>query len=407
MLYLAIDQHAKQLTVNLRDEAGTVLLRQQVSTKPDKVRQFLGELRDRSQAEGGYLAILEVCGFNDWLLALLAEYGCAQTVLIQNEHRSKTKTDRRDADRLGEALWMNRLRIVQGLRPQELRRIEPPSAEDAAARQLTALRKVLGVGRTRALNRIASLLKKHNLQHACPVKGLQTNAARAWLKELTLPAVDRLEMTQLLARWRLWDEQIAEVNEQIAAMKQTHAAATIVSTVPGLSGYGGLAIASRIGDIRRFHKPASLANFFGLAPSARNSGESGQRLGSITKRGSAICRFLLGQAVMHVLRQDPVMRHWYRAVKARRGSKIARVAVMRRIATAIWHMLSFHEPYCGGGSPARRAAGQRPGKPKPGIAPDSKRGKVSSRRTGKEPAGPPGSFPEPHPPSPLLCCHER
>jgi transposase len=405
MLYLAIDQHAKQLTVNLRDESGAILLRQQVSTKPDKVRQFLSELRERSVVHGGYLAILEVCGFNDWLLALLAEYGCVQTVLVQSEHRSKTKTDRRDANRLGEALWMNRLRVLQGLRLQELRRIEPPSAEDAAARQLTALRKVLAVGRTRVLNRIASILKKHNLQHDCPVKKMQTKAARAWLTELKLPAVDRLEMTQLLARWQLWDDQIAEVTMQIATMKQTHAAAAVVSTVPGLSGYSGLAIASRIGDIRRFRKPASLANFFGLAPSARNSGESNRRLGSITKRGSAICRFLLGQAALHVLRKDPVMRSWYRAIKARRGTKIARVAVMRRIATAIWHMLTFHEPYRSGGSPARREAGQRPRKR--AATPDAEPGHVFARRTGKEPAGPPGSFPEPHPPSPLLCCPQR
>ena len=30
MLYLAIDQHGKQLTVNLRDEEGTVLVQRQV-----------------------------------------------------------------------------------------------------------------------------------------------------------------------------------------------------------------------------------------------------------------------------------------------------------------------------------------------------------------------------------------
>ena len=33
MLYLAIDQHRKQLTVNLRDEAGDVILKRQVSTE--------------------------------------------------------------------------------------------------------------------------------------------------------------------------------------------------------------------------------------------------------------------------------------------------------------------------------------------------------------------------------------
>ena len=59
-------------------------------------------------------------------------------------------------------------------------------------------RKSLGEQRTRVLNRIASILKKHNLQHACPTKGLQTKTAAKWLATLELPAIDRLEINQLL-----------------------------------------------------------------------------------------------------------------------------------------------------------------------------------------------------------------
>jgi transposase len=359
MLYLAIDQHAKQLTVNARNELGTVVLRRQVSTQPEKVREFFAAFREQAASEGGYMSILEVCGFNDWLLTLLSEFGCRETVLVQCEERSKSKTDSRDANHLGELLWVNRERILRGEKLQNLRRIQPPSATDAVARQLTSLRKSLGELRTRVLNRIAGLLKKHNLQHACPTKGLQTKTAMKWLADLPLHDIDRLEMNQLLVRWKLFDEQIDEVVKHINQQRETHRTAAIVSTVPGLSGYAGLAIASRIGDIHRFPKPASLANFFGLAPSCRNSGESGQRLGSITKQGSEIVRFLLGQAVLHVLRRDPMLRQWYAGVKKRRGSKIARVGVMRRMVTSIWHMLKHQEPYRPGGSPARKAAGRR------------------------------------------------
>jgi hypothetical protein len=51
-----------------------------------------------------------VCGFNDWRLAMLAEYGCRETVLIQVESRSNRKTDHRDAHALAELLWINRER---------------------------------------------------------------------------------------------------------------------------------------------------------------------------------------------------------------------------------------------------------------------------------------------------------
>jgi hypothetical protein len=61
MLYLAIDQHRKQLTVNLRKEQGDVLVKRQVSTEWPRVRSFLEEVRQMSVPEGGFVAILEVC----------------------------------------------------------------------------------------------------------------------------------------------------------------------------------------------------------------------------------------------------------------------------------------------------------------------------------------------------------
>ena len=45
MLYVGIDLHGKQITVCVRDEAGNVVLRRQVSTRPEKVAEFLEELR--------------------------------------------------------------------------------------------------------------------------------------------------------------------------------------------------------------------------------------------------------------------------------------------------------------------------------------------------------------------------
>jgi hypothetical protein len=42
--YLAIDQHRKQVTVDLRDEQGDVLLKRQVSTAWNRVHEFLEEI---------------------------------------------------------------------------------------------------------------------------------------------------------------------------------------------------------------------------------------------------------------------------------------------------------------------------------------------------------------------------
>ena len=68
MLYLGIDQHARQLTVCVRDEAGSVLLRRQVSTRPEVITAFFEDICQQAALVGGWMVMLEVCSFNHWLL---------------------------------------------------------------------------------------------------------------------------------------------------------------------------------------------------------------------------------------------------------------------------------------------------------------------------------------------------
>lgn len=353
MLYLGIDQHHKQITISLRNEEGSVMQRRQVSTRPEKTRAFLNELRWQS-GEEGFMAILEVCGFNDWLIVLLEEYGCRETVLIHPDKRSKRKTDRRDAGKLSELLWLNGERLRKGEKPQGLRRVMIPTADDQQDRQLTALRKRVGQQRTRTINKIKNILRRHNLTWEQPTKTFQTRKVRGWLKQLELPQIDRLEMGHLLAQWDVWEQQIEQLQERIEQRFPQKESARQLSTAPGVSAYSALAIASRIGPIDRFASPRSLANSFGLTPGCRNSGEATDRFGSITKEGSGMVRFITGQLVLHVLKKDGWMREWYRRIRRRRGSKIARVAVMRRLMTIFWHMLKHNEGYSVGGPPRLR-----------------------------------------------------
>ena len=358
MLYLAIDQHRKQLTVNVRNQQGDVILKRQVSTEWKRVRQFLEDIEKQSNPEGGFVAILEVCGMNDWLLKLLEEYGCHETILIQPEKRSKKKTDRRDANALGEVLWVNRERLLAGKKVQGIRRVQLPSEQDAEDRQITWMRKRLGTLRTRTTNKIKYILRKHNLEQECPTKGLGTIQGKKWLAQLSLKSIDRMEMDQLLIQWKLWDEQIEKVQAEIVKRQAKSEAAAVLATIPGCGAYSSLALASRIGPIERFPRRGSLANYWGLTPGCRNSGEATDRLGSITKQGSAMARFILAEMVMHVLRRDPWMKAWYGRIKRRRGSKIARVAVMRRLAVIGEQMLKDNEPYVTGGPSQRKRAAQ-------------------------------------------------
>jgi transposase len=298
--------------------------------------------------------IVEVCGFNDWLLKLLAEYDCRETFVVQPEKQSKKKTDRRDANALCEILWLNRQRLLDGKPVQGVRVVHLPSVQDAADRQLSELRKRVGQLRTRTINKVKHLLRKHNLEQESPTKGLDTVKGKKWLATLALETMDRLEMDLALTQWKQWDEQIQTLEATIRKRQAENALAALLATIPGCGAYSSLALASRIGDIKRFPRPASLANYWGLTPGCRNSGEATDRLGSITKQGSVTARFILGQLVLHVLRRDAAMRAWYGRIKKRRGSKIARVAVMRRLATIMWHMVKHQQPYVVGGPPRQK-----------------------------------------------------
>ena len=203
------------MTVSLRDENGDVVLKRQVSTEWERVTRFFEQVVEMAAQDGGFMTIVEVCGFNDWLLEMLARYGCRDTVLVQPDTRSKKKTDRRDAGQLSQLLWINRERLLEGKRIHGLRRVIPATSEDAENRQLTALRQRLGQLRTGTMNKVQRILLKHNLQQDCPNKGIRTKTSRKWLKQLSLGEIDRLEMDLLLAHWELWDKQVEKIDAKI------------------------------------------------------------------------------------------------------------------------------------------------------------------------------------------------
>jgi transposase len=68
-------------------------------------------------------------------------------------------------------------------------------------------------------------------------------------------------------------------------------------------------------------------------------------LGGITRCGNRHVRWLLGQAVTHLIRCDPKSRRRYMKLRRKKKPKVARVALMRWVTTVLWRMLSQNEPY--------------------------------------------------------------
>jgi transposase len=225
-----------------------------------------------------------------------------------------------------------------------------PDAEDRQLRKLTTRRCQTKRRRGRILTQIKTVLRNHNLQHGIPTKKLDTKKAFAWLGQLKLPAEDGLQLNQLLEEWEMLTRHLEQIDGLLAEHGKRHEdQVSLLTSIPGCALLSALVLISRIGDLTRFANPRSLGNYFGLTPTCKNSGETTKRLGSISKEGSALVRFILGLMVTSVVRKDPWMRQFYRRIKLRRGAKIARVAVMRRLCTIIYHMLRHEEAYAIGG----------------------------------------------------------
>ena len=75
----------------------------------------------------------------------------------------------------------------------------------------------------------------------------------------------------------------------------------------------------------------------GLTPRVRASANR-VRMGHISKEGNRLLRWALVVAATQAARRPGPLRAWFRAVQQRKGMKIARVALARRLAEIVYQI---------------------------------------------------------------------
>jgi len=100
----------------------------------------------------------------------------------------------------------------------------------------------------------------------------------------------------------------------------------------------GTAFVLIIGRADRFQCGQQIASYLGLIPLEESSGER-RRLGHITKQGNSLLRFLLVEAAQVTVRSIPEWRSKYCHLTMRRGRKIAKVAMARKLAVRLYWMM--------------------------------------------------------------------
>jgi transposase len=171
--------------------------------------------------------------------------------------------------------------------------------------------------------------------------------------------LERLEFPEpwssnLVAALRLIDELDTDIigcERDLRRLGAEHHDVELLMTAPGIGWVLGYTIAAEIGDINRFASAKQFTGYTGLCPKVDQSGESDWR-GRLAKNGPRYLRWALIEAATHAA-QHPCYRHHYERTRRRcgkqRGAKIARVEIARKLATAIWHMLTRGEPFAPAG----------------------------------------------------------
>jgi transposase len=147
------------------------------------------------------------------------------------------------------------------------------------------------------------------------------------------------------------DERVDACERELRRLGADHADVALLMTAPGIAWVLGSTIAAEIGDITRLASPKKLCGDTGLCPRVYQSGRRDLG-GPLAKNGPKDLRWALIEAATHATRH-PCYREHYEHTKARlgrqRGPKVARVEVARKLAEAIWHMLTKQAPF----APAR------------------------------------------------------
>ena len=154
------------------------------------------------------------------------------------------------------------------------------------------------------------------------------------------------------------DRQISDIERDLRRLGADHPYIPLLVTVPGVAWVLGYTIAAEIGDITRFATPKKLVGYSGLCPKVYQSGGTDRR-GRLTHAGPRYLRWALIEAATHACRH-PIYRDRHQHTKKRlgkqRGAKVAHVDTARRLAEAIWYMLSRNQPFAPRGASSPLAA---------------------------------------------------
>jgi len=330
---IGLDLHKRESQLSIQAEDGTITERRIVTSR----ERFTAVLGHRPRAR----VLLEASTESEWVARHLEALGHEVIVADPNyapmyaTRTRRVKTDKRDARTLMDACGHGTYRRAHRL--SDARR---------HLRAELAVRDALVRTRTRYVALAKALVRRDGLR----VPSSTPEWVGARVQALDVSATLAAELEPLLTVLTPLNTTIAAADQRLTAVGQTDPVMALLMTAPGVGPVTASALVATIDDISRFPSAHQCEAYLGLVPGERSSGEQ-RRIGPITKAGNRRTRWLLVEAAWRILRaKDPesaALRAWTLRIAARRGKRIAVVALARRLAGIVYAMWRDGVPYDG------------------------------------------------------------
>lgn len=328
-MYIGLDVHSKRTAYVAQDEHGKILGRGSVETTAVGFGEMVREL---GVPEGTRVG-LETGGVAAHVAKVLYRLGLEPVVINAAEVRAKArrpnqKSDGRDAFEICDGL---RRGIYSSI-------VHIPPEENQKLREVLSMRRHFVRAKTRETNAVKYQLRAKGLGSV--YRSLQTG--QAWEKLMgreELSADLKGCVARHYAVWEMARLQVEELEDQFQELsKPFEEAITRLIEVPGVGIITALTVIAIISTASRFPTVKHAASYAGLVPSTYDTGDR-ERHGHITKRGSGELRAMLVEAAQQARRPTHPLYPYYSALAAKRGPKIAVVAVANRLLRILVAML--------------------------------------------------------------------
>jgi transposase len=137
-----------------------------------------------------------------------------------------------------------------------------------------------------------------------------------------------------------------EIEADIQLRLDAHAVGRLFTAIPGISTVTAATIIAETGDPARFRSAAAFASYVGVVPRLHHSGKRNYSGKGIMPLGNARLRRALWMPVLVATRLNPWLRTYYQRLRAAgKRAKVAMIATMHKLLTAIYSIAVHRRPF--------------------------------------------------------------